>query len=325
MKVIAVVKKHYDFIELEEIINRSNSKHLCLCIYTNEKLCNFTKKVAENLHDKFCVKVEKIECHFFNLNDVKSGRDIYNSISTFVKEKSIVALPLANSRYFVQAAGLFNNSANAIVFHISDGILDHIPRYKYYLTRCKLNIKGISRSVIQYINLINKTSDYSYSVFSNYSAFSKETIKISPNFNYKKLTIKNLEIAIPQLRCNAGLILLMPTKAVNIDLLISEYKLEDLVDQIIVTAKTGEITYNKKTYWLNGPVTAEEMLQTGYFHKVYSGPSTAAFYARQLDSRIRVSMLSTYSERSNIGYMMDRWLRKEALKNEINYKYLSEK
>ncbi len=325
MKVIAVIKKRYDFIELEEIVNKFKPSHLCLYTYTNEKIDHFSKNLMEDLRVKFSGKVEKLESNFFSLNDVKNGRDIYNIVSKSVEGKSVVVLPLANGKYFVQAVSFFNKNPDTTVFHISDGILDYIPRYKYYFTRSKLNITGVVRSVVSYIRLINNISDYSYSVFSNYSAFSKKTTKISPNFNYQKPTRKRLGAAIPKINLNRNLILLIPTKAVNEELLISHYKLEGLIDQIIVSTKTGEIILNKKKYWLNGAVTAEELLQTGYFYKVYSGPSTAAFYAKELDSRISVAMLSTFEERSIIGYTMDRWLRKEAIKSSINYEYLSRK
>jgi hypothetical protein len=107
--------------------------------------------------------------------------------------------------------------------------------------------------------------------------------------------------------------------------LIKYFKLENDLDKLIVSTYTGEVIFNNKKYLLNGPITAEELLQTNYFHKVYAGPSTAAFYAKKLNPKTKVSMISNYLQREHWGSRQDIWLAKEAVKIGINYEYLSRK
>ena len=64
MKTIVVIKKRSDFIELEEIIKFYNTNHLCLCIFSNNKIEKFSRIALEDLTKKFKNKVKKIDSFF---------------------------------------------------------------------------------------------------------------------------------------------------------------------------------------------------------------------------------------------------------------------
>ena len=324
MKIIAVVKKRSDFIELQAIINHFNPQHLCLCIFSNKKIEKFSKITLEDLNKKFLGKVEKLETFFFEKH-IKNGKDICEELNKLITKKSIVVLPLLNGFYFIEASGILKKNKDVSICHISDGILDYVPRYKFYFIKRKFNLINLLKYLIFYIKLFFYEGDLSFSIWSNYSAFSKKTIRINPNFNYQKETIKRLEPLISKSEEKKELILLIPSHIIDQNLLIKYFKLENDLDKLIVSTYTGEVIFNNKKYLLNGPITAEELLQTNYFHKVYAGPSTAAFYAKKLNPKTKVSMISNYLQREHWGSRQDIWLAKEAVKIGINYEYLSRK
>ena len=323
MKVIVVAKKRSDFIEIEEIINYFKPEHLCLCIFYNKKVEEFSKITLEYLEEKFSTKVAKIDTFFFEKN-IKTGADVCKELYKLLSpQKNVIVLPLLNSFYFLEAAGILKKYKNITVCHISDGILDYVPRYKFFFIKRKINIKNLLKFFIYYIKLFFCESDLSFSIWSNYSAFSKKTIKFKPNLNYKIEIIKRLEPILEKSLEKQELILLIPSHIVNKDILIKHFKLEKSLDGILISNYTGEVTYNNKNYWLNGPMTAEELLQTNYFQKVFSGPSTAAFYAKKLSPNIEVSMISTFKQKNHWGKRQDIWLKKQAVESGINYEYLS--
>lgn len=323
MKIIAVVKKRSDFIELQAIIDHFNPQHLCLCIFSNKKIEKFSKITLEDLNKKFLGKVEKLE-HFFFETNIKNGKDIHNTLSKFLTKKSVVVLPLLNGSHFIEASGIFKKK-NIFICHISDGILDYVPRYKFFFIKRKFNLINLFKYFIFHAKLFFYESDLSFSIWSNYSTFSKKTINIHPNFNYQSETIVRLESLISKSVTNKELILLIPTHIIDKNFLIKHFELENFVDKMIISTYTGEVIFNNEKYWLKGPMTAEELLQTNYFHKVYAGPSTAAFYAKKLNPKTKVSMISNYLQREYWGSRQDIWLAKEAVKIGINFEYLSRK
>ncbi|MBD1152602.1 hypothetical protein IDH08_04430 [Pelagibacterales bacterium SAG-MED22] len=322
MKTIVVIKKRSDFIELEEIIKFYNTNHLCLCIFSNNKIEKFSRIALEDLTKKFKNKVKKIDSFFFNKN-IKNGYDIYEELVKLLTKKNVVVLPLANGFHFINAAGIFKKNKNVTVCHISDGILDSISRYKFYLIKNKLTLINIFKSFVFITKLFYNQTDYSFSIWASYSPFSKKTINIKPNFNYHLETKSRLEGILTKSQIPKKLILLIPSHIVDKDLLIKHYKLEKDINKVIVSTYTGEVFFKNKKYYLNGPVTAEELLQTNCFHKVFAGPSTAAFYAKKINPDIEVSILSNYKQRKHWGKLQDIWIGKKAIKNDINYEYLS--
>ena len=322
MKIIVIVKKHYDFIELESIIDFYKPDHLHLFSFTsknNFELHNFAKTVLKSLVLKFKKKVLKIEESFFYMDEIRNGKDVYNKLSPFIDGECIIGLPLANSRFFIDSVKYFNKNPNVVVCHLTDSILDFIPRHKYFFIKHKLSFLNIFKCVFLYLKLINNLSDISFSIFSNYSAFSKKTIKIKPNRNHSNQAREMLDGVIPLLSKAKNGILLIPTQKVSAELLISHFKLHEFMGRIIISSKFGDVTMNNKKYWANSSISAEELLQTGYISEIYAGPSTAIFYAKELNSNINTTILSTYEQNKFYGYAHIIWLKKQSIKYNIKF------
>ena len=327
-KVLAVIKKNYDFIELESIINFYNPGHLHLFIYTeknNVVFYDFSKNVLKEIDSKFKNRVAEISKSFLYIEEVSSGKDIYNIISPFLTNDSVVVLPLANGRFFIDSVKIFSQSPKVTVCHISDGILDYIPRYKYFFIRNKFTLFNIFNNIISSIRLRNNLAEISFSVLSYYSAFSKKTIKIDPNRNFSKKSKLIIYENLPNTAKKKNGILLIPTKAISADLIIKYFSLQSSVGRVIISSKFGQVTLKGKEFWFDAPLTAEELLQADVISEVYAGPSTAAFYARELNSTTKISILSSYDERKIIGFNMENWLRKQCVKNDIKYQYIGKR
>jgi len=322
MKIIVIVKKNFDFIELESIIDLYKPDHLHLFSFTsknNFELHNFAKTVLKSLVLKFKKRVLKIEESFFYIDEIRNGKDVYNKLSPFIDGECIIGLPLANSRFFVDSVKYFNKNPNVVVCHLTDSILDFIPRHKYFFKKYKLSFLNIFKCVFLYLKLINNLSDISFSIFSNYSAFSKKTIKIKPNRNHSNQAREMLDGVIPLLSKAKNGILLIPTQKVSAELLISHFKLHEFMGRIIISSKFGDVTMNNKKYWANSSISAEELLQTGYISEIYAGPSTAIFYAKELNSNINTTILSTYEQNKFYGYAHIGWLKKQSIRYNIKF------
>ncbi|MEJ1354051.1 MAG: hypothetical protein RPU39_05090 [Candidatus Sedimenticola sp. (ex Thyasira tokunagai)] len=328
MRIIAVVKKNYDFIELEAMLDKHKPNQLRLFVYTeknNIKLHNYAKNVLRSLSLKFKNRSINIEEKYLYIDKIKNGRDIYNIILPFIEGDCIVALPLGNGRYFVDSVKYFNRNPNVTCYHLSDGILDFIPRHKYYFIKNKLSIINLLKSLLSYFKLINNRSEFSFSIFSNYSAFSKNTTKIKPNSNYSKQAREMIDDVMPLVSKAKNGILLIPTNTISKEMLMLNFNLQGLTERIIISSKTGEVVLNNKEYWSGIPISAEELLQTGYISQIYAGPSTAAFYAKELNSDASVTILSSYVEKKYIGLREHNWLKKQSINYGIKYVYLRNK
>ena len=322
MKIIVIVKKNFDFIELESIIDLYKPDHLHLFSFTsknNFELHNFAKNVLKSLVLKFKKRVLKIEESFFYIDEIRNGKDVYNKLSPFIDGECIIGLPLANSRFFVDSVKYFNKNPNVVVCHLTDSVLDFIPRHKYFFIKHKLSFFNVFKCVVLYFKLINNLSHISFSIFSNYSAFSKKTIRIKPNCSHSSVAREMIDDVMPLLSKAKNGILLIPTPCVSVELLVSHFKLHEFIDRIIISSKTGVVTINNKEHCANSPMSAEQLLQTGYISEIYAGPSTAAFYAKELNSNINTTILSTYEQNKSYGFAHIGWLKKQSIKYNIKF------
>ena len=322
MKIIAIVKKNFDFIELEALVEFYKPDHLHLFSFTsknNFELHDLAKIVLKGLVSKFKKRSLKIEQSFFYRNEIRNGKDVYNKLSPFIDGECVIALPLANSRFLVDSVKYFNKNRNVLICHLTDSVLDFIPRHKYFFIKSKLSFFNFFKCVVLYFKLINNLSDISFSIFSNYSAFSKKTIRTKPNCFHSSVARETIDKAMPLLSKLKNGILLIPTQRVSAELLVSHFKLHEFVDRIIISSKFGVVTMNNKEYWANSPISAEELLQTGYIYEVYAGPSTAAFYAKELDSNINTIILSTLEQKKLYNSAHIGWIKKQSLRYNIKF------
>jgi hypothetical protein len=322
MKIIIIVKKNSDFIELESIIDFYKPDHLHLFALTsknNDHFNNFAKGFLKSLVLKFKKRVLKIEESFFYIDEVKNGKDIYNKLSPFIDGKCVIGLPLANGRFFLDSVKYFNKNPNVVVCHVKDGMLDFIPRHKYFFKKYNLSFINIFKCVFLYFKLINSLSHVSFSIYSSYSAFSKKTIKTKPNCSHSSVARETIDEVMPLLSKLKNGILLIPSQRVSAELLVSHFKLHEFIDRIIISSKFGVVTMNNKEHWANTPISAEELLQTGYISEVYAGPSTAAFYAKELNFNINTTILSTYEQKKLYGFAHIGWIKKQSLRYNIKF------
>ena len=183
----------------------------------------------------------------------------------------------------------------------------------------KYSFFNFFKCAVLYFKLINNLSDISFSIFSNYSAFSKKTIRIKPNRSHSNQAKEILDNVMPLLCKAKNGILLIPTSHVTAEKIISHFKLHEFIGRILISSKTGELTMNNKKYRANSSISAEELLQTGYISEVYGGPSTATFYAKELNSNINVTTLTTYEQNKFYGYTHIKWLKKQSIKYNIKF------
>ena len=128
-----------------------------------------------------------------------------------------------------------------------------------------------------------------------------------------------IDRVIPLLGKTKNGILLIPTQRISAELLVSHFKLHEFIDRIIISSKTGVVTINNKEYCANSPMSAEQLLQTGYISEIYAGPSTAAFYAKELNSNINTTILSTYEQNKFYGFAHIGWLKKQSIRYNIKF------
>lgn len=322
MKTIVVIKKRSDFIEIDALINYFNTSHLCLCMFSTKELNFYSKTTFDYLSKKYRNRFKKFESFYFE-DKIKNGKDMSIILNRFITDKTVVAIPLANGPNYIEASRILKKNNKIILCHISDGILDDTPSYLFYLIKRKFNLLNILKYLFSTIKLFLSKSEHSFSIWSNHSPFSKKTIHINLNFDYQ-LEIRNrLKSIISSSIDYKKLILLIPSQKVSKDVIIKHFNLEKNLDRVVVSTYTGEVIFNDKKYLLEGPLTAEELLQTNYFQEVYAGTSTAAFYAKKLNPDIDVSMICTIEQLRFRTKLETVWLEKKAIKHNIKYQFLT--
>lgn len=322
MRLIVFIKKKRDFIELDQIILNHHPSSLIFCYLTNKKIKQFVLDSQVYFNRKYSKKFKNIKNLIFDIDNINNKIEIYKSIKTLFNEKCLVALPVSSGKIYTDLSKIIKKKNNTLLIHISDGILDSIPLYKYYFIFLnKKNLKNFLYSIILYFRIKMNLADECYSIFSDYSAFSKSTKKIKVNFDYKFYSRKILFEFLPDLKNRSDLILLIPTKSISDDDLISFYNLKNDVDKIIILYKSGRIKFKNKIYDTQTWIVGEDLLQSCIFNKIYSGPSTLAFYGKMLFSNIDIKILSNVNERLIIGSSMDNFLKEEAIKFGIEYEF----